>query len=170
MIFLFLLVYLCLPGCRSQREMPAAPAAEAEGEFYRTYSQKLGYTLGGYEDPVLIREVTTWLGTPHRYAGTTREGADCSGFVMEVFRTVYQVSLPRSSAEMARAARTVSSARIQEGDLLFFHTSGGRKVSHVGIYLSNNKFIHASSSRGVIISDLSEPYYRRTFSHAGRVR
>ncbi|MEE4177228.1 MAG: NlpC/P60 family protein [Bacteroides sp.] len=169
MFFFFLLFTLLLAGCRSQREVTPASAIEADHDFYRTYSEKLGYSLGGYEDPVLIREVSSWLGTPHRYAGTTREGADCSGFVMEVFRTVYQVSLPRSSAEMASKARTVSKVRLQEGDLVFFRTSGGRKISHVGIYLSTNKFIHASSSRGVIVSDLNEPYYRRTFAHAGRV-
>lgn len=170
LFFFFLLVSMLLPGCRSQREATPALPIESDRNFYRTYSQKLGYNLGGYEDPVLIREVSSWLGTPHRYAGTTREGADCSGFVMEVFRTVYQKSLPRSSAEMASKARSVSKAKLQEGDLVFFHTSGGRKISHVGIYLSNNKFIHASSSRGVIVSDLNEPYYRRTFSKAGRVR
>lgn len=170
LILLFLLVVFLLPGCRSQRELSQAPAPETESDFYRTYSQKLGYPLGGYENPVLIREVSSWLGTPHRYAGNTREGADCSGFVMEVFRSVYQVRLPRSSDEMASFTRAISKAQLQEGDLVFFRTSGGRRISHVGIYLSNNKFIHASSTRGVIVSDLDEPYYRRTWAQAGRIR
>lgn len=168
---LILLLILTMPGCRSQREARRTPATEAiDSAFYTTYSQRLGYRLSGTEDPQLIREVSSWLGTPHRYGGTTRQGADCSGFVIEVFRVVYQTSLPRSSAEMASRTRNIGKSQLQEGDLVFFRTSGGRKVSHVGIYLSNNKFIHASSSRGVIVSDLGEPYYVRTFAHGGRIR
>jgi hypothetical protein len=169
-LFLFLILTLMFPGCRSKRELWQAPAEATDRAFYSTYSQKLGYTLGGFENPELIREVSSWLGTPHRYAGNSREGADCSGFVMEVFRTVYQVRLPRSSADMAAFSRNISKAQLQEGDLVFFRTSGGRRISHVGIYLSNNKFIHASSSRGVVVSDLDEPYYRRTWARAGRVK
>ena len=161
---------LVFTGCRSQREARKLAETGAELAFYREYSQKLGYELGGNENPHLIREVASWLGTPHRYGGNTRQGADCSGFVMEVFRAIYNTRLPRSSADMASHTRRLNKSQLQEGDLVFFRTSGGRKVSHVGIYLSNNKFIHASSTRGVIVSDLNEPYYVRTFAHGGRVR
>lgn len=167
---LILLLILAMPACRSQREVRRAPAAGPDRAFYQEHSQRLGYQLSGTENPQLIREVSSWLGTPHRYGGTTRQGADCSGFVIEVFRVVYQTSLPRSSSDMASRTRNIGKSQLQEGDLVFFRTSGGRKVSHVGIYLSNNKFIHASSSRGVIVSDLSEPYYVRTFAHGGRIR
>ncbi|MBW6497848.1 MAG: C40 family peptidase [Bacteroidales bacterium] len=168
---LIFLLMLSLPACRSQRETSRPTASPtADRAFYQEHSQKLGYQLNGTEDPILIREVSSWLGTPHRYAGNTRQGADCSGFVIEVFRAVYQTSLPRSSSDMASHTRNISKAQLREGDLVFFRTSGGRKVSHVGIYLSNNKFIHVSSTRGVMVSDLDEPYFVRTFAKAGRVR
>ncbi len=168
---LIFLLILAMPACRSQRETSRTPApAAADWAFYQEHSQKLGYQLNGTEDPLLIREVSSWMGTPHRYGGTTRQGADCSGFVIDVFRVVYQTNLPRSSSDMASHARNISKGQLREGDLVFFRTSGGRKVSHVGIYLSNNKFIHVSSTRGVMVSDLDEPYYVRTFAKAGRVR
>ena len=168
---LVVLLILAMPACRSQRQASRSPAAAtADRAFYHQHSQKLGYQLNGTEDPLLIREVSSWLGTPHRYGGTTRQGADCSGFVIDVFRVVYQTSLPRSSSDMASHVRNISKGQLRQGDLVFFRTSGGRKVSHVGIYLSNNKFIHVSSTRGVMVSDLAEPYFVRTFAKAGRVR
>ena len=165
-----ILVVILLPGCHGLREARKGPLTEAERAFYLAHSNKLGYTLSGDEDPRLIAEVSSWLGTPHRYAGTTRQGADCSGFVMGVFRAVYRINLPRSSTEQATSTRRIGKSQLRGGDLVFFRTSGGRRISHVGIYLSNNKFIHVSSSRGVMVSDLDEPYYSRTFAHAGRAR
>ncbi len=168
---LIFMLILALPACRSQRETSRTPTATTtDAAFYHEFSQKLGYPLNGTENPALIREVSSWLGTPHRYGGTTRQGTDCSGFVIEVFKKVYQTSLPRSSSDMASHARNISKSQLREGDLVFFRTSGGRKVSHVGIYLSNNKFVHVSSTRGVMISDLYEPYFVRTFAKAGRIR
>lgn len=161
---------LAFTGCRAQREARLTETVGAGRDFYREFSQKLGYQLNGTENPELIREAASWLGTPHRFGGNTRQGADCSGFVLEVYRLIYNKSLPRSSADMASHTQKLGKSQLQEGDLVFFRTSGGRKVSHVGIYLSNNKFIHASSTRGVIVSDLDEPYYLRTFAQGGRVR
>jgi len=168
-IALFVVVML-LPGCRGLREARKGPLTEAERAFYLEHSNKLGYALNGDENPRLIAEVSSWMGTPYRYAGTTRQGADCSGFVVEVFRVVYGKNLPRSSAEQATSTRRIGKSQLSDGDLVFFRTAGGRRISHVGIYLSNNKFIHVSSSRGVMVSDLDEPYYSRTFAHAGRAR
>ena len=158
------------PGCRPMRHVEARADREAERQFYEEFSAKFGYTLNGTENPVLLREIAGWLDTPHRFGGVTRQGVDCSGFVMEVFRVVYQVSLPRTSADMGRVGKKISRHQLREGDWVFFNTAGGRKVTHVGIYLSNNRFAHASSSLGVIISSLDERFYQRTFSHAGRVK
>ncbi len=157
-------------GCRVQREARRVADNASEHAFYLEFSARLGYQLNGTENPQLISEVSSWLGTPHRFGGNTRQGADCSGFVQVVYSLIYQVSLPRSSAHMAEHAKKISKSQLNEGDLVFFRTSGGRKISHVGIFLSNNKFIHVSSTRGVIVSDLAEPYYVRTFAHGGRVR
>ncbi len=140
-----------------------------DAAFYNEYSQKLGFRLSGKENPSLIREVARWTGTPYRYGGTTPAGADCSGFVWKVYRDVFDIELERTTRSMAKETRRVGRSRLQEGDLVFFRTKG-RKISHVGIYLGNNHFIHASSSRGVIVSNLDEAYYSQRFHKGGRVR
>lgn len=168
--FFIATLIIATSGCRFQRKTSKVSHTATERAFYLEFSARLGYQLNGTENPQLISEVSSWLGTPHRFGGNTRLGADCSGFVQEVYRLIYQVSLPRSSSNMAQHTQKIGKSQLQEGDLVFFRTSGGRKISHVGIYLSNNKFIHVSSTRGVIVSDLAEPYYVRTFAHGGRVR
>ncbi len=152
---------------RRQRSSPAPSAAP--GGFYADYSRKLGYTLNGNENPDLLREIVSWLGTPYRYGGTSRSGADCSGFALQVYKEVYGINLARVTANMAQHSTRVNRRNLREGDLVFFRISG-RKISHVGIYISNNKFAHASTSRGVIISDLDENYYNDRFAFGGRVR
>ena len=134
---------------------------------------RLDMDIDEKDNHALYIEAARWMGVPYRYGGKTMRGVDCSGFVMNVFREVYGKSLARSSADMLkRNCRKVGRAKLKEGDLVFFRTGRGkRKVpNHVGIYLKNGKFIHASTSRGVIVSSLSEPYYVRTWLTGGRVK
>lgn len=115
--------------------------------------------------------IESWYGIPYRYGGSTRDGIDCSAFAQTFMSSNYNVSVPRTSASQYTDSRRVGKTELQEGDLVFFHTSGRRKtVSHVGIYLRNNKFVHASTSLGVIINDLRDSYYAARYVGAGRVR
>lgn len=139
-------------------------------EEYRPYERKLGMSLTGYENPELIRTVADWIGTPYRYGGNTQRGADCSGFVLVVYRDVYGKRLPRTTREMDRESSRIRRRRLQEGDLVFFRTKGLFGVNHVGIYLGNGYFAHSSTSRGVIVSHLEENYYDRRFRRGGRFR
>jgi hypothetical protein len=118
----------------------------------------------------LINSVYSWLGTPHCDGGNTKSGTDCSGFVQAVAKETYGIQLRRNAAEIYEY-NTVSINRrnLQEGDLVFFSTDGSH-ISHVGIYLKNNAFAHASTSKGVTISSLNEPYYLKTFYRAGRMK
>lgn len=115
----------------------------------------------------LYRFIDDWYGTRYCMGGTTKTCVDCSGFVQTFFSAVYGVTIPRTSKEQYGFANKISSKKLKEGDLLFFNTRGG--VSHVGIYLMNNRFVHASTSGGVMISDIEEPYYAKRFISAGRV-
>ena len=98
------------------------------------------------------------------------EGIDCSAFTCQLYTDVYHVSqLPRMSADQYKATRRIPKKDLREGDLVFFHTLGkGHKVTHVGVYLYNNRFVHASIA-GVQISDLGEGYYRQHYVGAGRI-
>ncbi len=119
------------------------------------------------QDNSLLEHVDEWYGTRYRYGGTTKSGIDCSAFVQAIYLSAFAVSLPRTARDQYRNARIVSATEMKTGDLVFFNTTGG--ISHVGIYLQNNKFIHASTSYGVTISDMFDPYYLRRFIGVGRI-
>jgi cell wall-associated NlpC family hydrolase len=116
----------------------------------------------------LLETIDKWWGTKYCMGGYTNECIDCSGFTQIVLRDVYQLSLPRTSQEQFAICEKVELEDLREGDLVFFNTTGN-DVSHVGIYLLNNKFVHAATSGGVMISDLNEKYWQPKFRGAGRM-
>jgi lipoprotein Spr len=115
----------------------------------------------------LYQSIDEWYGTRYRMGGTTKKGIDCSALVQIIFESAFGLNIPRTAREQFKASQRVSRTELQEGDLLFFNTRGG--ISHVGIYLQNNKFLHASVSGGVMISDMFDPYFVRRFISAGRI-
>lgn len=121
----------------------------------------------------ILKDAEKYLGAPYKYAGTTSSGFDCSGFTGKVF-SENNFELPRRSADQANTGDKISIEKAKPGDLIFFATSGGSKVSHVGIVhdIGNDgevKFIHASTSKGVIISSLNEKYWNKAYLFARRV-
>jgi len=108
-----------------------------------------------------------WKGTPYRYGGISRRGVDCSAFTFIAYREVYDLVLPRMTREQMGIGRTVGREHLIVGDLLFFKT--GAKVLHVGIYLGQDEFIHASTSIGVTKSNLNNPYWSPRFINARRL-
>lgn len=161
---------LALTSCGSKKQRVALPADfKGPKELSRLY----GVRITPNDNIFLYNEGAKWLGVPHRMGGMTKRGVDCSGFVAIVFREVYGTQLARSSADMLKHnCKKVSRANLKEGDLVFFRTGRGKKKvpNHVGIYLKNGKFIHTSTSSGVMVSSLSEPYYIRTWLTGGRVK
>lgn len=134
--------------------------------------KKLDIKLGRHDNKALYKEVKGWLGTPYSGGGHKKQvGTDCSGFVMEIYLTVYNKRLERrGSLQFYNNCEPIDKGSLREGDLVFFHNGSGGKISHVGLYLKNNKFVHASSSRGVVVSDLTEKYYVNHYFAAGRVK
>jgi len=133
----------------------------------RKYGSLLNTESELLQNEVLLEGIDEWYGTHYRMGGTTKKGIDCSAFVCAIYAAVYSITLPRTAYYQYKGSRRVPRTELQEGDLLFFNTRGG--VSHVGIYLQNNKFVHASATKGVTISDMFEPYYLQHFIGAGRV-
>lgn len=132
------------------------------------YAEVLGVAPGQLETAALYSYIDEWMGTPHRSGGTGRQGLDCSAFVGLVMQDVYGKSVPRVSKDMANHIKRKYERQLQEGDLVFF-SFGRREIDHVGIYLHNNKFVHVSTSKGVIISDLHDSWYYKYFTRAGSV-
>ena len=120
----------------------------------------------------ILTEAQTYLGTPYRYGGTTRSGIDCSAFVLSVFGAAAGLTLPRVAASQSQEGEKVEKENLQKGDLIFF--SHGRRISHVGIVEEVTeegeiKFIHAATSKGVMISSLNDSYWGPKFRFAKRV-
>ena len=120
----------------------------------------------------LYNEAMDWLKTPYRRGGMSSRGMDCSGLTGTIYKNVFGVTLQRSSNDISRIdVNGVSKNELRPGDLVFFSTSRrGKRVNHVGVFLGNRHFIHASTSNGVIISSLDEAYYQRTWVKGGRVK
>lgn len=119
----------------------------------------------------LIKEARIWIGTPYAYGGHTRgKGTDCSGMIMELFLDVYNLKLPRSSAMQREFSRRIKFEDMTPGDLVFFTTGKNTdRINHVGLYIGDNRMIHASSSRGVMESGLGERYWQNTYHSSGRI-
>jgi cell wall-associated NlpC family hydrolase len=117
----------------------------------------------------LLAFMDEWYGVKYHFGGTAKDGIDCSAFVSTLMSNVYNVNnLPRMSKDQYEACKKIKRDDLQEGDLVFFHTYGKRKtVTHVGVYLRNNKFVHASVS-GVMISSMEDGYYASHFVGAAR--
>lgn len=133
-----------------------------------SYAEVLGVDADELATPRLYELIDQWMGVPHRLGGTDQRGMDCSAFVGMVMKDVYGKMLPRSSRDMAQKIKRKYERQLKEGDLVFF-SFGKRDIDHVGIYLNNSKFVHVSTSRGVIISDLKDTWYYRYFTRAGTV-
>lgn len=115
----------------------------------------------------LLTFIDEWWATRYRYGGTDKKGIDCSSFTGKLQQEVYNNSLPRTAREQYKVCEKVNSTNLQQGDLVFFNTRGG--VSHVGVYIGNNHFVHSSTNSGVTISSLTEDYYSKRFISGGRV-
>jgi|SRR5690554_2072268 len=126
--------------------------------------------VGRATDACLLDFIEDWYGVPYRYGGTTRNGIDCSAFVQELYGEVYQMDVRRTSREQFATSDYVESYKeLEEGDLVFFKIRT-RDISHVGVYLGDGKFVHASRSRGVVISDLDHVYWKRYYVGGGKIR
>lgn len=115
----------------------------------------------------LYQQYLAWAGTPYRLGGLDQRGVDCSGLVYRVYRDLYGRQLPRTTEAQADLGRKVGADELQTADLVFFKT--GWKTRHVGIYIGQGQFLHASTSRGVMISSLKNPYWQSHYWTARRL-
>ena len=131
------------------------------------YAQLTDMEVENISDSYLFNFIEEWWAVRYRYGGTTKRGVDCSSYTGQLFQSVYGVTLPRTARLQYGFTERVNRNNLQEGDLVFFNTIGG--VSHVGLYVGNDRFTHSSCSHGVTISSLNDPYYSRKFISGGRV-
>lgn len=167
-----LLILSCFyTSCASKKIITDASKSKPvlSGSIKERYASLLNVKEKDLDNEKLYRFIDSWAGVPHRTGGMDKKGVDCSGFTTILEKEVYNRSVPRTAFSMADAVKRKYEEELQEGDLVFFDFNG-QKFSHVGVYLHNNKFVHASTSKGVIISDLKDPWYYKYFSRAGSVK
>ena len=132
------------------------------------YADIIVVDVSDIENIELYRYIDEWMGIPHRLGGQDRRGIDCSAFANQLVREVYGKELPRTADDMSKIIKRKYENQLKEGDLVFFKF-GGRRFDHVGIYLGNSRFVHVSTSKGVIISNLKDPWYYKYFSRGGSI-
>lgn len=176
------------PGADSKKTVQASKVKYSDSKSVVSYSNKsnasalienaewlqfkyailTGIAVEQLSNLKLLQTIDSWYGTRYCMGGTTERCIDCSAFALTLMKEVYDLSLPRIAQDQYYATSRVSLYDLQQGDLVFFHTTG-RYVSHVGVYIGNNKFVHASTSNGVMISDLNETYWAGKYVGAGSV-
>ncbi len=147
-----------LCGCMPLQPIPA-PGKSPSGRITPPGDRKVIH--------LLYQQVKTWRGVPYKYGGLSKRGVDCSGFVHETFRTKFQFKLPRNTYQQSRSGEPVLRGDLKAGDLVFFRL--GYNLRHVGIYLENDIFAHASTSKGVTLSNLKNSYWSKRYWKARRV-
>lgn len=185
----FILVCFCfslmLSSCGASRKTvsseggifvvePTVPAPADKD--YSSLKEKYAVYLSVKPDKItnipLFQFIDHWLNTPYRWGGTDKKGIDCSALMQILLDSVYSISIPRTSVEQFYARwidKFRSTKHLSEGDLIFFKTFGNNVVSHVGMYLANGRFLNSSSSNGVSIASINDPYWRSRLVGAGRI-
>ena len=132
------------------------------------FSQVMGVAVDATSNVKLYKFIYEWIGTPYRFGGNTKKGIDCSAFTKAIYDKVFNTTILRNSRDIFSMVNPLPKDELKEGDLVFFKIKS-RSITHIGIYLGDNRFAHASSTRGVVISNLNEPYYSRYFYKGGRI-
>lgn len=170
-VFLCLCVIVQNVHAQSDRIPPVTPVGDtARLSSLQKFCEGHGLDLSTAQRLDLYNEVYTWYKTCYRYGGSGSKGIDCSGFVNMLYEKIYGVKVPRASYLIYEVCDPLTKKEERrEGDFVFFKIRKG-KISHVGIYLQNNKFAHATTQAGVIISDLDEAYYKKYYYKTGRLK
>jgi len=138
-------------------------------DAFSNFFQKVGVNVTKATDLGMYASVFKWLATPYRYGGKTEKGIDCSNYVYKLMNEATCADAYATSRQLADLTEYVDREELREGDLVFFNVNGGG-ISHVGVYLQDGKFTHSSSSKGVTISALNDPYWEKRYCRAGRIK
>lgn len=132
------------------------------------YASMINVMPNQISNVMLYRFIDEWYGVKYRMGGTTKKGVDCSAFVQHLYQYVFGYNILRTACLQFKESKKIAKDDLKEGDLVFFKV-GTSRISHVGVYLRNNFFVHSASSKGVSIANLSNAYWSRYFAGGGRI-
>jgi cell wall-associated NlpC family hydrolase len=155
LLLLIILFSLVLSACRSSARFSTQTSTKSDQSSRGQDHNEESSSLNSY--------IQQWLHTPYKYGGMSKSGVDCSGFSSIVMRDVFDIDIPRTAEDQYNSGEKIRDGWRKPGDLVFFKNVRGRGVDHVGIFLGNNRFVHASTKKGVIVSDLDEDYYHQRY-------
>ncbi len=158
---------LLFSGCSTKK---AHPNAVKFTSYKKPAKKKTSHYKLKHKTPItlaLMQEYEKWYHTPYHYGGTNSCGIDCSALVQNIYKDAFALTIPRTTKKQIKIGRWIKKSQLRAGDLLYFKTS--YNILHAGIYLENGNFIHASDKKGVIISNLHNPYFKSTYLQARRV-
>lgn len=167
-----LIRHICLLAGLVSILTSCATSKSAVVDERQALSRKFGVEITKKDNIKLYKSVSSWVGVKYRLGGTTKKGVDCSGFAGAIYKDVYGTSLKRTVDDIYGNCKRIRRGKLKEGDLVFFRTDEKRKKkpNHVGIYLKNGKFVHASTSKGVEVNSLDNVFYKKAFIKGGRVK
>ncbi len=178
MTFKYVIVALCayyMVSCKHQQTVTksansnSTKTESSSKSLKKQYAVKLGVSEADIKNETLYKFINEWQGVPYKYAGKDKTGIDCSGLTSALYFKVYKKTISSSTKALVGEVKKISESDLKEGDLVFFITNG-KTISHVGVYLQNHKFVHASTKKGVMISDMNEPYFKQNYASSGRVK
>jgi lipoprotein Spr len=164
-----IIVLCCLASVKAQSKAKETSKLEDPDNLASQYfSQVMGVAVDATSNVKLYKFIYEWIGTPYRFGGNTKNGIDCSAFTKAIYDKVFNTTILRNSRDIFSMVNPLLKDELKEGDLVFFKIKS-KSITHIGIYLGDSRFAHASSTRGVVISNLNEPYYSRYFYKGGRI-
>ncbi|MGA7160364.1 MAG: C40 family peptidase [Bacteroidota bacterium] len=152
----------------SAKPAPSKTPPAASGSHAVVPRSSAKESAGKIDDQKMMDVILGYLGTPYVYGGETKSGIDCSAFTSAVYNQSVNVKLPRTAADQVKEGKPVSFDQLKFGDLMFFNTTGANP-SHVGIYIGDDLFAHASEAFGVTISSIESSYYKKRYTEARRI-
>jgi murein DD-endopeptidase / murein LD-carboxypeptidase len=171
--FALLLSVPFFSSCKSGKTTSSSQAysndhGASSAQIEKKYALLLNVPEKNISNVKLYSFIEDWYGVPYKYGGKNKSGIDCSNFTSALYQNIYNKSLSGSSSSIYTQCKIISKKDLKEGDLLFFKIENDN-ISHIGVYLQNNKFVHATTKKGVMINDLDEAYYKKYFYKAGRL-
>lgn len=164
---------LVFTACRSkknlERKRHQANVEKPSKKIISKYAEEMEVPKSKIKNKKLYAFINDWEGTRYAFGGLNKRGIDCSGLVYLLYKNVYDEQIPRTTAGQVQNIRRKYESHLKEGDLVFFDYDG-KKFSHVGVYLQNGYYVHASTSKGVMVAKLHDPYTYKYFSRCGSLK